>query len=152
MPSVFQPFTHTRGSAVPLCTDVSLQQDTAPASLPPSGWRSLSLPSCCRPQSKDKICRKVGLVWIELGRAQLLKQLAKFKAIIPGISAKCHSEFPSAVVCPVRVSPDNGAFSYYANTPPWISVVASPCLSTFPTYSKSFTAQGDFLAAAITWI
>ena len=69
-------------------------------SIPPASaqW-CLSLPAYCRSQSKGKMCEEVGLVWIELGRAQLLRPLAKFKAVIPVISARSHSEFPSVAVC-----------------------------------------------------
>lgn len=136
-PSVFQPCTHTSGSAVPPCTDVPMWQDRAQCSTP-SGWWCPSLPHHSRSQSKDEMYKMVGLVRIELGRAQLLEQLAEFKAIIPVISAKCHSEFPSVAVCPVQVSPCNGTIPYYTNALSWVSAVASTSLSTFITYSKGF--------------
>lgn len=92
------------------------------------------------PKARTRHAKKFGLVWTE---AQLLKQRAKFKAVIPVISAKCHSEFPGVAVCPVQVSPCNGTFPYYSNAPSWIFLLASPSLSTFPPYSKGFSAQGD---------
>lgn len=111
-PSVLQPCTHTSGSAVPLCMDVPMWQDRAP--LPLSGGAHPCL-MAAGPKARMRCIKKVGLVWIELGRAQLLEQLAEFRAIIPVIPAKCHSEFPSVAMYPVQVSPGNGTIPYYTN-------------------------------------